>query len=122
MGWDRPLGKLVQVPGPIVPTNILDNHFKDHTPVHAGGWRAAPPKKRASRGGAGAGAQGAAAVGDGIDAYVTRRKWEDEDHPYDHSEPRICFRGCVASSPCSRIRRWRSWSRSGILAESLIMR
>jgi hypothetical protein len=23
-----------------------------------------------------------AAAGDGIDAYVTRRKWEDEDHPY----------------------------------------
>ena len=37
MGCDRPLGKLVQVPGPFVPTNILDNHFKDHTPVHAAG-------------------------------------------------------------------------------------
>lgn len=64
MGCDRPLGKLVQVPGPFVPTNILDNHFKDHTPVHAAGWRAASPKKRASRGGAGAGALGAAAEGD----------------------------------------------------------
>ena len=71
MGCDRPLGKLVQVPGPFVPTNILDNHFKDHTPVHAAGWRGTSPKKRAGRGGAGGGRGGA---GDGD---------EDEDEDAD---------------------------------------
>ena len=58
MGCDRPLGKLVQVPGPFVPTNILDNHFKDHTPVHAAGWRASSPKKRAGHGAGGGGGGG----------------------------------------------------------------
>ena len=79
MGCDRPLGKLVQVPGPFVPTNILDNHFKDHTPVHAAGWRASSPKKRAGRGAGGGGGGDADADEDEDDAHRRRGGARNDD-------------------------------------------